>query len=269
MPETPYHQVSVVPSHRNFWAVLGLNFGMKEFIVIKIKGRFAGISGLAVATLLLAACGNTPENSQSGATDPNAGQQIAPAPDTSAQLLAAAEPFEALTERAGTASAQEREAMIGDAKSAAAAVRPLLSAGAVAEIDQMLTAIDRANASGDTIATALSSIEIYRLIVSAVPEGTKIPVDVSLLDYAGFRYQANAGATPPHWDDMASAVQYANEHWASVALSVRDEALSSRFQTALNEMKQAQQTRDVERARSSATTELDLVDELEQYFSNQ
>ena len=58
-----------------------------------------------------------------------------------------------------------------------------------------------------------ASIEGYRVLVSAVTDNAKIPTEVSLLDYAGFRYDANPKARPIRWDDMATAVSFARKTW--------------------------------------------------------
>lgn len=224
-------------------------------------------SAVAAAILLLASCNNSAENSQTPVSDTQT-SLFAPVDQAEAsQLLAAAEPFEALTENAATASSGELNILIADAKTAVASMRPHLAGGAGREIDQMITAIDRARDTNDRVGIALSSIEIYRLLVSAVPDGTKIPSEVSLLDYAGFRIQANLAASPPRWEDIDSALLFANAHWAELGPSVTDTALASRFETELNQIANAAEARDTERARIAVVAELDLVDELEQYFS--
>jgi hypothetical protein len=64
----------------------------------------------------------------------------------------------------------------------------------------------------DRAGLALSSIEAYRVLVGAVADNAKVPTEVSLLDYAGFRYDADLEANPARWGDMAAAVSFAREN---------------------------------------------------------
>lgn len=237
--------------------------------MITFRNRIAKISIPAIAALMAASCNNANDTAQPPTSDMQAAQQSSPSRGNSARLLDAAEAFEALTEQAGTASSQNLDKLVVDANNAATAITPMLPAPVSAEIDSLLGAVENARSRGDKIGIALSSIEIYRLLVSEVPEGTPIPVNVSLLDYAGFRYQADLGVTPPRWNDMATAVEYANERWSALGPTVNDATLSSRFEATLADMESAVSSEDAASARSAVITELDLVDELEQHFSSQ
>ena len=116
---------------------------------------------------------------------------------------------------------------------------------------------------------ALSSIEIYRLIVSAVPGDAPVPVEVSLLDYAGFRYQANLKSSPVRWADMAEAVRFARVQWSKVAPRVTAPNLAAKFEKTLSDMERAAQAQQQETAAAAVVTELDSVDLLEGYFQRE
>jgi molybdenum cofactor biosynthesis protein B len=64
-------------------------------------------------------------------------------------------------------------------------------------------------------------VEGYRLLVSAAPQ-TKIPTAVNLLDYAGFRYDADLKARPVRWSDLKAAVEFANQQWNSISDGVTE-----------------------------------------------
>lgn len=213
--------------------------------------------------LSLAACGqganhNDVNNRQGPAVTP------ASAPTPSEQLLAAAEPFEKLTEIAFTAPLPEIDSTIVEARRAVDSVRTLLPAGS--NTDTMFAAIDQARKSENRADLALASIEIYRTLVSAVPAGTKVPAAVSLLDYAGFRYQADLKAVPVRWADMGSAMLFARGQWSDVAPRITDAALKASFEKSLANMEKAVAKRDLASAQASATEELNLVDKLEAHF---
>src|SRR6266446_1860745 len=143
-----------------------------------------------------------------GAPPVQVGQaQISSDPDTAAsRLIAAAEPFEALTEQAFSAQPKKLDQNITAAEKAAEQVRSALPSDVASELDQRLVEIRSARKSNDRSRLALASVEGYRLLVSAAPQ-TKVPTAVSLLDYAGFRYDADLKSRPIRWSDMKAAME--------------------------------------------------------------
>lgn len=221
-----------------------------------------------VAALTVSACSKqTPDRHAAAQPSVKASQTAPSASSPSGRLLAAAEPFEAVTETAFTDPPSKLAQTVAAGRKAVADVRPLLNGSVASKVDGLLADMDRARAAGKQAELALSSIEVYRALVSSVPPGTKVPVDVSLLDYAGFRYQADLKSKPVRWDDMAQAVTFAGERWAQLAPQVKDKAVSRPFEAELANMKKAAAKRDVNLARASVTAELDLVDKLESYFA--
>jgi hypothetical protein len=185
---------------------------------------------------------------------------------TASRLIAAAEPFEALTEQAFSAQPKKLDRNIAAAEKAVEQARSALSSDVASELDKRLAEIRSARESNDRSLLALASVECYRLLVSAAPQ-TKVPTAVNLLDYAGFRYDANLKARPIRWSDMKVAVEFANRQWDSISDRVTDRALKNKFSTALQQMDAAIDRNSVAEATSGVKAELDLVDKLERYFS--
>lgn len=235
------------------------------------------INLIAAGTLALGlvACGTSEQDKVAanaiaegspGAAQGNA--SLAPA-DSASRLLAAAEPFEKLTETAFTDPPATLDQTIASGRSAIAAIGSILAPAAAGRIDGLLTQIADHRKADRRADLALSSIEIYRELVSAVPTVTKVPADVSLLDYAGFRFQADLKAAPVRWDDMVKAAAFGRKRWTLIAPKVRDQAIAAPFEAALRDMERAAAGRDAALAASAATAELDLVDKLEAYFTAQ
>ncbi len=181
-------------------------------------------------------------------------------------LRAAAEPFELLTETAFDTTATVLDAAVQKANMTAQGARASLPDRAKAGFDAHLAALATAHAKMARADVALSSIEVYRDLVSAAPAGAKIPSEVSLLDYAGFRYDADLKAGPARWADMGKATAFAEASWTTIAARVKDSALTGNIATELAAMKQAVDTRDTAAAARSVKAELGLVDQLEAYF---
>lgn len=223
-------------------------------------------TGIALA---LAGCAKPDAANQVAGQQSNqavAQPQAAPS-SPSDRLLAAAEPFEALTETAFADPPSKLDQTIAKGRKAAADIRSLLTPAATAKIDGLLANIDRHRGAGQRADLALSSIEVYRALMDSLPPGARVPVDVSLLDYAGFRYQADLKSSPARWDDMKQATSYARTRWAQLAPKIADKAVSGPFETALQGMEKAVATRDSKAAQSAVTAELDQVDKLEAYFN--
>lgn len=215
------------------------------------------LAGLAaLAAIILAASGCDRQEA------PSAADQTA-----AVAALPATEYFEGLTEEAFTASDHRLDALIRLARSASARDRQTLPSGKAAELDGLLTQIDQHRASMNRADLAIASVEAYRLFVSASPNSGPIPTQVSLLDYAGFRFGADLNARPPRWSDAETALDYADGQWGQISGRVTDAAVRNRFDSALLGMRTALDSRDLAGARQAGLQELDLVDELETWFS--
>lgn len=181
-------------------------------------------------------------------------------------LIAAAEPFEALTEQAGTATPAVLEKLVGDARSAADGVLARLDRIQRDKLTSQLANISAAQKTGDYTAIALASVEGYRTLIESAADSGMTPRAVSLLDYAGFRYQANLAAKPVRWSDAEASVDFADTQWAAVSQKIANASLRDQMAKSIADMRKAAQAKDTGLAKSSSTTELDLVDKLEAYF---
>lgn len=189
-------------------------------------------------------------------------------PTTTKSLLNAAEPFEALTETAFSASQPQRTEAIEAAADAVRGVQGLVPQSVMTELNRNMAAIAAADVADHPADIARASIENYRTLVSAVPGSPTVPIDVSLLDYAGFRFDADAQAKPAHWEDMGRALAFARHRWSSVATQAAVANAAPRFKNALASMARAVRDKNIAKARAAAKTELDLVDVLEAAFEH-
>lgn len=228
------------------------------------RSKITLIVTAAAIMLPLASCNQEAKKPENQGAAVDKARPVAPSP--TAQLLAAAEPFEKLTETAFTAPLAELDKTVLEARTAGIDVKALLSAEASRRMDGLLADIKDKRQKEERAAIALSSIEIYRLIVSAVPGDAPVPVEVSLLDYAGFRYQADLKSSPVRWADMAEAVRFARAQWSKVTPRVAAPNLAAKVEKSLSDMERAAQARQQEAAAAAVVIELDSVDLLEGYF---
>jgi hypothetical protein len=230
---------------------------------------------LSIFSLALASCGK-PQTAASVAGPPVAAPVAAPAPAATqtrasvaanSALLAAGEPFENLTEQALTAPASTLDGLIAKGQSAAQSVRGYLPATAIAEFDAKLAEIKTARQANQRTDLALASIEIYRILISAVTPPVKTPAPVNMLDYAGFRYNADLMAKPTRWTDMTGAITVARNNWSQLQPQVTDPALWTQVDAAIADMETAAMAQNTKKAASAVKRELDLVDALEKFFN--
>ena len=183
------------------------------------------------------------------------------------KLRAAAKPFENLTEISFSATLPAIDRTIGEAESAAREIGGSLPADAVRRMDMLISAMKSTRQKQDRAGLALASIEVYRVLVSAVTDNAKVPIEVSLLDYAGFRYDADLEASPIRWGDMAQAVSFAHENWNKLPPRTKPFPVAQEFEKAITDMDNAVIQKIGSLAASSVKIELDLVDRLEKFFS--
>lgn len=191
---------------------------------------------------------------------------VADAATANAALLEAGEPFEELTEKAFVSSLGKLGTKLRAAAATLAAVREHLSLQASSEAAARLGEAEAALASGARSDLAIASVEIYRILVGSLTPPTTTPTDVSLLDYAGFRYDADLKSEPPRWVDMLAMVRYARARWSDLRRHVDDAGLVERFELALAGMENGARLQDPVLASNSVHQELDLVDDFERYF---
>jgi Repeat of Unknown Function (DUF347) len=177
------------------------------------------------------------------------GAQAAPAPTSSMpapsqaninkKLRQAAEPFENLTEIAFSTAWPKIDKTVGEAEGATAGVRGSLSKDAAGQLDTQLSTMKTTRQNKDRVELALSSIEVYRILVSAVTDNAKVPTEVNLLDYAGFRYDANLKASPIRWDDMTRTVSFAHKTWGALLPRAKASPVAVRFAKVIADMDKA------------------------------
>ncbi len=227
------------------------------------------VTGIAAVALVGCGTKQSSEPTTSGATM-NTTVASPAATDANARhsaLFAAAEPFEVLTEQAATATPTALDKLVADARSAAKAVLGSLDQAQQGTLNSKLADIAAAQKSNDRTSVALAAVEGYRTLIESAPDAGPTPREVSLLDYAGFRYQANLAAKPARWADASAAVDFADAQWATLSPKVADASLRNNVSRSIADMRKAAQGKNAILAKSASTAELDLVDKLEASFT--
>ena len=228
------------------------------------RSRFVGLMGVPLSILLSLAVADA--QTLPAAKSQSASVRTPVAVESNAAFRAAGEPFEKLTETAFDAPWRALDQTIGEATAAAKKMRSSLSLAEAARLDAQLSAIRIARQKQDRAGLALASIEGYRILVSAVTANAQVPTEVSLLDYAGFRYDADLKSKPVRWDDMVQAVVFARKTAEVLAPKIPSPALAASVDKIILAMEQAANDRNTALAASSVKSLLNLVDQLERAF---
>ena len=182
-------------------------------------------------------------------------------------LYDSAEAYENLTEKSYSADAQTLADLSAEAEKQARACLANLNSSDADALSNRLDAVQAALRSDDRAAVARNAVEAYRIFVTAeTREPNGVPLQVSLLDYAGFRMQADLQAAESDWADVSTALSFAEQQWSEIETKIIDLGLRESFAAALDHIRTAAEGRNESAAKEAVRTELDQVDLLEQYF---
>lgn len=186
-----------------------------------------------------------------------------PAPERRIALIAAAERFENLTEAAFSTDPAEVTKRTALANAAGATVRNGMSPDHGAGLDAALGKITLAVQTKSAVDLSLASNDAYRAVLSEAGGEPTIPLDIGLLDYAGFRILADARDPEQRWDNVRETLGFANQHWNAVKPLIRDAHVRDQFDRVLVWAQEALAAKDAKSLERAANRELDLVDILE------
>jgi hypothetical protein len=179
-------------------------------------------------------------------------------------LLSAMSPFEDMTEfaLAGNGSGISKTLVAADQQ--AAVVRKVLPAPAAGRLDTLMGGLHKAAAAKDHHEVARSSVEVFRLLTDNLQaRELKVPKEVSLLDYAGYRLRVLAAAKSPDWQEVQKTAGEAAGWWNAVKSKVSDGALRATFDSVIRGLGDAARLQNLPMLRFAAQIDLDLVDLLE------
>ncbi|MFZ0243509.1 MAG: hypothetical protein WAL90_17860 [Desulfobacterales bacterium] len=183
-------------------------------------------------------------------------------------LLSAASPFEDLTEYALAANWDGMNRALKAYFEQAVEVRKVLSAKAREDLAASIAAIEKSVGRRDNETVALKSVEAYRILIDALDKNLLVvPVQVALLDYAGFVSTVLSHfQSATDWPALEKAAAEAARNWAAIRDRVADKGLRDAVDTAIAGLHKAAIDKNLAMAIFAAQIDLALVDLLEGYF---
>lgn len=121
----------------------------------------------------------------------------------------------------------------------------------------------------DAPSAALAALEVYRVLEeSSAPESRATPIEVSLLDYAGFKLAALALPSQPNWAEVDAGVRFSAQQWQTLRAQVSDSAVADMMDELQRTLSAAAQRRDAQTLGAAARAQLAAVDLVERYFDH-
>jgi hypothetical protein len=189
------------------------------------------------------------------------------ADDVAQVLLAAASPYEDMVGPALAGDDAGLTKMLSNADGQAGTVRKALPPAAAEQFDELLAAIHKSVAARDHYATAEGAVRVFKLLVDNVPPASlKVPREVSLMDYAGFKLQVLAAAKQPDWEAMRKTASEASASWNAIKGKVSDKRVRDTVNSTIAGMERAAKAENLAMIQFAAEIDLDLVDVLEGHF---
>ena len=204
-----------------------------------------------------------PALAQNGHTNPTA---VANPADS---LIAGAEIFENLTENSPELDATAFNELMTKFEK----LRPVISAQLTPDrrmqLERLLTGLRKSWQHSDRGSMAVGSIEIYKLLQESMdPIHRSVPVEVPLLDYAGFKIKALLISKHPDWEQVRRTAHEATQWWASINQRVVDHSLRDAMDRTIVGINEASSMKDIRLLTFAAEMDLILVDGLESFFNS-
>jgi len=184
-------------------------------------------------------------------------------------ILAASSPFEDMTEAALAADKKGIERALRAYDAVAGKVEGVLPAAKRDELRVLVADIRRAKNQGSLDAIVLKAPEAYRTLIEGLDRGgLKVPMEVSLLDYTGFRFLALLHVQPVDWRLLQGAGGQAQKNWAAIKAKVTNSGLRDAVDVAVAGMNRACALKNADMAFLAAQVDLAIVDLLEAGFES-
>jgi hypothetical protein len=182
-------------------------------------------------------------------------------------LLRGTSPFEDMIGFALSTNDARRTKALAAADARSASVKEALSSAAATEFESLVEAIHKAAKDKNHYAVAANAVEVFHLMIDNLQADIlKIPKEVSLLDYAGFKLQVLAAAPHADWEAMRKIVANATTWWGAIKAKVTDKRLRDTVNSTVRGLEQAGKSENLPMLQFGAQIDLDLVDLLEAFF---
>jgi hypothetical protein len=155
-----------------------------------------------------------------------------------------------------------------DIADATSQLKPALDERTYFAVTSRLAEQQKALTKRDMTGAALAAVEMYRVLQEAIdPALRPAPLQISMLDYSGFKIVALSRAAPPNWEAIDRAVRDMTGNWNELVPQIKDKALRDLVTSIEDGLAQASARKDAAYLAFAGRMLLDAVDLLEGQLS--
>jgi len=182
-------------------------------------------------------------------------------------LFEATSPFEDLAEYAMAGDIKGINSSILTTIQVPRKIKTLISKDSLHALNRYIQRMNQAKMQGQLGLVALNSVEAYKTIIDELQvEQLKMPVQVFVLDYVGFKIHALLKQDTISWKNLNDIVLSGHQQWKSLRPLISDEVIKDTFDTIFKGLSTATKSKNLEMLWFAAEVDLDMVDSLEGYF---
>lgn len=174
---------------------------------------------------------------------------------------------EDMVEFALAGEAGKVEEKIAALKQALPGLRTIIGETAYEKVGGQLQAMETHSAKGDMTGVSMAAVEAYKQLELTLDKAALVvPIEVSMLDYSGFKLNALSHAKSPEWADIAASAKEAAGYWKALEGNVADKGLRDLMNSIQLGLDEGVARKDAAQVGFAAQLKLDAVDLLEHYF---
>jgi len=114
---------------------------------------------------------------------------------------------------------------------------------------------------------ALLAVDSYKSLAEELDQTTlKVPKQVAILDYVGFKIHALLGQSKINWHLISETVDEGKKQWKQVEAKVTSKGLYDSMNTTIAGLERAATSKNIDMLDFAAQVDLDLVDLIEGFF---
>jgi hypothetical protein len=187
--------------------------------------------------------------------------------DKNTVLFDAMSPYEDLTEYALDQNMSKVANSISSLDGLIAKLKAVLSNKSIHVLEINVTKMQTAEKKAAYYEIALLDVDSYKILADELDQTTlKVPKQVVILDYVGFRIHALLRQNEIDWHLISETVDEGKSQWEQVKRKVTNKGLYDSLNTTITGLEIASTSKNIDMLKFAAQVDLDLVDLLEGFF---
>jgi hypothetical protein len=187
--------------------------------------------------------------------------------DKNTVLFDAMSPYEDLTEYALDQNMSKVANSISSLDGLIAKLKAVLSNKSIHVLEINVTKMQTAEKKAAYSEIALLAVDSYKILADELDQTTlKVPKQVVILDYVGFRIHALLRQNEIDWHLISETVDEGKSQWEQVKRKVTNKGLYDSLNTTITGLEIASTSKNIDMLKFAAQVDLDLVDLLEGLF---